>query len=122
VSADRVDDGNSEMTLIEAMAALEAAGFGADFHVVAGPEPLVKCGSCGVTMAAADIEVVRVLRLEGESDPAEEVMVAGVRCVACGCRGVLVASYGPMADPADADVVVALADFRTPPPDAAPSG
>jgi len=119
--ADRVEDGNAEMTLVEAMARLEGAGFGADFHVVAGPRAQVKCGSCGVTMAPADIEVVRVLRLEGESDPAEEAMVAGVRCVACGCRGVLVASYGPMADPADADVVAALADLRIP-PDAPPPG
>jgi hypothetical protein len=117
-----VDDGNSEMTLLEAMASLEAAGFGADFHVVAGPEPLVKCGTCGVTTAPGAIEVLQVLRLEGESDPAEEVIVAGVRCVACGCRGVLVASYGPMADPADADVVAALANARTPPPDSPPPG
>jgi ferredoxin len=117
VGADRVDDGNSEMTLVEAMASLEAAGFQGDFHVAAGPEPLVKCGSCGVTMAASAVEVIQVLRLEGESDPAEEVMVAGVRCVACGCRGVLVASYGPMADPADADVVIALANAGRRPPE-----
>jgi hypothetical protein len=45
-------------------------------------------------------------------------MVAGVRCVACGCRGVFVASYGPMADPADADVVAALAEASSPPPGA----
>jgi hypothetical protein len=113
-----LNGGSSEMTLVEAMASLEAEGFNADFHVVAGPEPLVKCGSCGVTMAPTAVEVVHVLRLEGESDPAEEVMVAGVRCVACGCRGVLVASYGPMADPADADVVVALAEPNSPPPGA----
>jgi hypothetical protein len=107
-------EASTGLTLLEAMAMLEADGFGADFHVVPGPQPLVRCGSCGVTMAADTIEVVRVLRLEGESDPAEEVMVAGVRCVACGCRGVLVASYGPMADPADADVVTALADAQKP--------
>lgn len=106
------------MTLIEAMSRLEAEGFTADFHVAAAAEPLVKCGTCGLTMAPKAIEVVQVLRLEGESDPAEEVMVAGVRCVACGCRGVLVASYGPMADPADSDVVAALAEVSTPPPGA----
>jgi hypothetical protein len=118
VGADRDDDGNSEMTLVEAMARLEAAGFQGDFHVVAGPEAQVKCGSCGTTMAPGAIEVVKVLRLEGESDPAEEVIVAGVRCVACGCRGVLVASYGPMADPSDADVVAALSNPCQAPPGA----
>ena len=106
------------MTLVEAMATLEAEGFTADFHVAPGAEPLVKCGTCGLTMTPKAVEVVHVLRLEGESDPAEEVMVAGVRCVACGCRGVLVASYGPMADPADADVVAALAEASSPPPGA----
>jgi hypothetical protein len=113
-------DASTGLTLLEAMAMLEADGFPADFHVVAGAEPLVRCGSCGVTMTPDTIEVVRVLRLEGESDPAEEVIVAGVRCVACGCRGVLVASYGPMADPADAGVVVALADARPRAPEPPP--
>jgi hypothetical protein len=98
------------LTLLEATATLEADGFLADFHVVSRPEALVKCGSCGVTMSPRTIEVVRVLRVEGESDPADEAMVAGVRCVACGCRGVLIATYGPMADAADAEVVAALAD------------
>ena len=102
------------LTLLEAMAMLEADGFPADFHVVAGSEPMVRCGSCGVTMAPGTIEVLRVLRIEGESDPADENVVAGVRCVACGCRGVLVASYGPMADGADVDVVAAL--VNAPPP------
>jgi hypothetical protein len=98
------------LTLLEATAMLEAEGFLADFHVVSSPDVLVKCGSCGVTLSPRTIEVVRVLRIEGESDPADEAMVAGVRCVACGCRGVLIATYGPMADAADAEVVAALAD------------
>ena len=103
------------LTLLEAMATLEADGFPADFHVVAEPEPLVRCGTCGVTMAPTAIEVVRILRIEGESDPADENMVAGVRCVACGCRGTLVASYGPVADGADTDVVAALTTAEQPP-------
>ena len=103
------------LTLLEAMATLEADGFSADFHVVAVPEPMVRCGTCGVTMAPGTIEVLRVLRIEGESDPADENVVAGVRCVACGSRGVLVAAYGPVADAADADVVAALVDARSRP-------
>jgi ribosomal protein S27E len=101
------------LTLTEATAALEVDGFHADFHVVSDPEPRVRCGSCGTTMSPRTIEVVRVLRIEGESDPADEAMVAGVRCVTCGCRGVLIATYGPAADAADAEVVAALADAPT---------
>ena len=100
------------LTLLEATATLEADGFGADFHVVSDPEPRVRCRTCGATMAPREIEVVRVLRVEGESDPADEAIVAGVRCIVCGCRGVLVVPYGPIADAADAEVVAALADAR----------
>ncbi|MGH8976346.1 MAG: hypothetical protein ACRD0C_24415 [Acidimicrobiia bacterium] len=110
------------LTLLEATETLEATGFLADFHVVSDPEPLVRCGTCGTTMSPRTIEVVRVLRIEGESDPADEAMVAGVRCVACGCRGVLIATYGPMADASDADVVAALSDARPPTSEGVPPG
>jgi hypothetical protein len=100
------------LTLLEATKTLEAEGFSADFHVVSDPEPLVRCSSCGTTMAPGAIEVLRLLRIEGESDPADEAMVAGVRCVACGCRGVLVVAYGPIADAAEAAVGAALVDAR----------
>lgn len=103
----------SGMTIREAIGTLEAAGFTSSFRVVPdGAEPTVKCDTCGVTMPAATIEVLEMIRLEGESDPADEAVVAGVRCVSCGCRGVLVATYGSAADPSDSDAVVALVDRR----------
>lgn len=103
----------SDLTIREAIGTLEAAGFTSSFHVVpdAAP-PTVKCDTCGTTMPAATIEVLELFRLEGESDPADEAVVAGARCESCGCRGVLVATYGPAADPSDADTVVALVDRR----------
>ncbi|MGH8991882.1 MAG: hypothetical protein ACRDZ7_10200 [Acidimicrobiia bacterium] len=111
-----------DLTILEAIGTLEAAGFKAGFHVVpGGSEPLVACDSCGVTMAATAIEVLQLFRLEGDSDPADEAVVAGVRCLACGCRGTLVATYGPMADPADADVVAALVDSRRRPSGSLPT-
>jgi hypothetical protein len=101
----------SDLTVLEAVAELRAAGFDADFNVVSDPEPGVSCG-CGARMPATELEVLKVFRIEGESDPADEVIVAGVRCATCGAKGVLVASYGPMADPADSDVVAALSRRR----------
>jgi len=99
----------SEMTLVEALDSLAADGFTGEFHVVATDDgPMIRCGSCGALIRAADAEVVRLIRLEGESDPSEEVIVAGLRCSRCGALGTLVATYGPMADGADADVVAAL--------------
>ncbi|MGH9040010.1 MAG: hypothetical protein ACRDZ3_07255 [Acidimicrobiia bacterium] len=105
-------DATDGQTMLGAIKSLEAAGFTSSFHVVPGAEPTVKCDTCGATMPAATIEILEIFRLEGESDPADEAIVAGVRCVSCGCRGVLVATYGPAADPADADTVVALTDHR----------
>lgn len=102
----------SEMTLLEALARLEAAGFTGEFRVVVEPGPMVACGKCGARINPAALEIEQVFRLEGESDPSEEVVVAGLHCSGCGMDGVLVATYGPMADPADADVVLALTDHR----------
>jgi hypothetical protein len=101
----------SDLTVIEAVEELRAEGFDGDFRVTVDPEPSVTC-DCGARMPATAVEVLKVLRIEGESDPADEVLVAGVRCSTCGSRGVLVVSYGPMADPADADVVAALSRRR----------
>jgi hypothetical protein len=101
-----------DMTLLEAINDLQADGYTADFYVVVAARPLIRCARCGATMSPADAEVLRLVRLEGESDPADEAIVAGLRCAACGAAGVLVAMYGPMADGAEADVVVALVDAR----------
>jgi len=102
----------SELTLVEALESLAAEGFAADFRVVAGDRPMIRCSSCGVVISPEDAEVVRIIRLEGTSDPSEEVVVAGIRCSGCGSQGTLVATYGPIADGADADVVAALVDKR----------
>jgi hypothetical protein len=101
----------SGLTVLEAVAALRDRGFDTDFTVVRDGDATVACG-CGVQVPATSIEVIEVLRVEGESDPADEVIVAGVWCAACGARGVLVAGYGPMAERADADVVAALSRSR----------
>ena len=103
----------SEMTLIEALETLVAEGFSSEFRVVPSADgTMVRCSQCGLAISPADAEVLRLFRLEGESDPSEEVFVAGLQCPRCGARGTLVASYGPVADSADADVVAALVDRR----------
>jgi hypothetical protein len=101
----------SGLTLAEALERLATAGFDGNFAVVGG-EGTIRCDKCGATVPPDRVEVLELYRIEGESDPADEAVVAGVRCGQCGARGVLVATYGPMADPADADVVVALMDSR----------
>lgn len=83
-----------------------AQGWSGQAEAVEGGQ--VRWPACGHQAAASDLEVVRMRRMEGASDPADMLAVVAVACPTCGQRGVLVAHYGPMADAADADVLVDL--------------
>lgn len=94
--------------LLAILEGLAADGFGSSFSVV--PEGRLRCDTCGTEHAAADVEVFRVRRLEGASDPDDMQLVAALGCPTCSTRGVVVLGYGPAAGEADSDVVVALPD------------
>jgi hypothetical protein len=100
-----------EMTVTEAVRLLEDRGFTGDFHVASDPPGLV-CGRCRHRVAAAEAEVIELLRFEGASDPGDEAVVAALRCRQCGHEGTLVAAYGAAADAAEAEVLAALSDGR----------
>ena len=102
---------NREITVTEAMSTLEQQGHTGQFSVVEGPPGLV-CGECDHRVSPDEAEVVELFRFEGESDPADEAVVAGLRCTNCGQLGTLTAAYGMSADPAEADVLALLADVR----------
>ena len=62
----------------------------------------------------ADTAVVdHTFRFEGPSDPGDEAIVLGVSCPEWGSKGVIVAAYGPDADPEEAAVLVALTRGRS---------
>ncbi len=92
-------------TVLEAVHLLEADGYGASFSL--GPNG-VRCGAAGSSHLAESVEVVRVFRFEGPSDPDEQAIVYALRCPTCGARGSLVSAYGPAADPAVTDRLVML--------------
>jgi len=52
--------------------------------------------------------VDHTFRFEGPSDPGDEAIVLGVRCPEWNSKGVIVSAYGPDADPAEAELLVAL--------------
>lgn len=104
-----MDQPHPDMTIVEAIDALRAAGFRGDFAIREGG---VRCGGCGHAHAPDELDIERIYRIEGQSDPADEALVAGLRCQGCGSLGVLVAGYGPTADPAEADVLKRLVDDR----------
>ena len=100
-----------EITVTEAVSTLEQQGYTGQFCVVEGPPGLV-CGHCHHRASPDQAEVVELFRFEGESDPADEAVVAGLRCTSCGRLGILTAAYGMSADPAEADVLALLGDAR----------
>jgi hypothetical protein len=110
-SADAMGEVHAEVaeapgTVTEAVALLASDGYGDDLHLDGGQ---LACTSCGTSHAPDTIEVDRVFRFEGPSDPADEAIVLALRCPACGTKGSLVSAFGPDADPDLAEAFVYLA-------------
>jgi hypothetical protein len=104
--------GAEPTTVLEAVNALAAEGFGASIFLRDGA---LRCDACGQGHAVPKAEVVRVYRFEGPSDPDEEAVVYALRCPVCGAGGTLVSSFGPGSDPELADHLVMLDErFRRP--------
>ena len=97
----------TEPTVTQEIARLRAAGYSADFAVTAQGQ--LQCGSCGHSHPASDAVIESTARFEGQSDPADQAIVFGLRCRSCACLGVLVAAYGPTATAEEAAVVTTLA-------------
>lgn len=83
-------------TVSEAVALLERDGYTAEFVLTDG---VARCGVCHHEHSVGELIIERVYRFEGDSDPADEAIVIGVRCAECGSRGVVVSAFGPDADP-----------------------
>jgi hypothetical protein len=98
------------LTMTEALARFEAEGYTAQFGVVEGG--LVRCYSCHTDHDPASMEINAILRIEGASDPDDEVAVVAMTCPACGCKGTAVLKYGPEATPDESEVLRALEDRR----------
>jgi len=99
-----LSDGDSP--LVEVLDNLDHDGFEGQFRAIDGGE--IKCLTCRRIFPAEMTNADHVTRLEGESDPADMVMVVPVRCPACRARGSLVLGYGPDSSSEDSDVLVAL--------------
>lgn len=93
-------------TVTEALAELEADGYTDDLRLKNGR---VYCPRCGTSHATNEVEVDRVYRFEGPSDPADEAIVLGLTCPSCGSKGTLVSAFGPDAEPELAEAFVYMA-------------
>ena len=101
----------ADPTVMEEIEALRARGYTADFSVTADGQ--LRCDTCGHTHRPSDAEIESTARFEGASNPDDQAVVFGLRCDACGLRGVLVTAYGPTASAEEAAVLTALASPGT---------
>lgn len=97
-------------TLADVMRHYERHGFPSRF--AARPGGNVRCLSCRRDNPARWVKLLALHRLEGESDPGEEVVVAALECPACEERGTLALSFGPSASIEDRLVLSLLDDHR----------
>lgn len=92
------------------IARYEALGFKGQFGSRAGGK--VACFTCRKEHNAGDVKVHALHRLEGTSDPADEMTVAALVCPACDAKGTLSLSYGATASAEDRLVLKRLRDRR----------
>ena len=99
--------GNPDDTSLgRVLAELERDGWTGQLQPLEGGR--LRCVTCRTEFDAADVDADAVRRLEGASDPDDDVIVVPVVCPGCSTRAVLIAHYGPEASPEDADVVFAM--------------
>ena len=115
------DPPSDNTTLTEVVDGYRDSGFSGDFWAEEGAS--VRCGGCASVMDARRFVMHSLRRLEGASDPDDMVAVAATTCPVCNSNGTIVLGYGPMSSRTDADVLMAMQDFRDDdvlPPDAGP--
>jgi hypothetical protein len=99
-----------DRTLSEVLAELAAEGFPED--VLVREDGQLCCRGCGHCVAAEDMQLRALRRIEGASDPADMAAVLGLECPACGARGAAIVRYGPEAGPGDEVVLRHIDDKR----------
>ena len=92
------------------LATFRDEGFTYDFR--SRPAGIVECGGCHAPHPADALELHRLERLEGDSDPSEMLAVCAVTCPTCGIKGTLVLTFGPESTREDDEVLELLDDAR----------
>jgi hypothetical protein len=100
------------LRLDQALQALEGQGFLAVFKPVSGGRVL--CTGCALESPAREMRVLAQHRIEGVSDPADEMLVVGLRCPGCDALGTMALAYGPRTLREEADVLRTLRPLRRP--------
>jgi len=85
---------------------IENGGGHGQFRAVA--DARIQCLTCRAIFDADSVSAEVLERLEGPTDPADEMLVVPLACPNCGTAGSLGLSYGPQASIEESDVLRAL--------------
>jgi hypothetical protein len=97
-------------TVVEVLKGFEDAGYSGNFG--AREEAMVICFTCRKETPAREVQLEKLRRTEGASDPDDMVAVAAVVCPHCGTKGTLVLHFGAEATPEENEVLRDLEDHR----------
>jgi len=100
----------TDTTLTEVVDDLRRLGFTNDVRVT--PEGMLCCRVCEHCIAAQDMDLLELRRVEGTSDPGDMAAALGLRCVSCGALGTAIVRFGPEASREDAMVLEHVPDHR----------
>jgi hypothetical protein len=109
-SPEDLSEAHQEPSVVEILRDYAGAGFSGD--AFAGEYGLILCGSCQSRVAASYVQVYSIRRLEGASDPADNVAVLALICPVCQSRATMVLKYGPEASPDEVTIWHQTKDCR----------
>src|SRR3954447_25812986 len=92
-------------TVTEAIELLRGAGYTDDVDLI---DDHVRCARTASSCELSAVQIDRTFRFEGDSDPADEAIVLGLRFPNSDVRAVLVSAFGQDAEPEVADFLAGL--------------
>jgi len=100
-------------TVSEALNDLAKRGFTHDFNIHKEADCLI-CNSTMTQLSPDEFEILETYRFEGETDPADEMIVFAIASKKHNLKGTLLNAYGIYADTSTSKIVEKLSNFISP--------
>jgi hypothetical protein len=95
-----------EKTLVTILDELRKEGYTEDFNL---QENCLECRNGNFQFFHHEFQVDKYFRLEGETDPSEELVIYAISAIHSDMKGVLINNYGIYADPIASEMLDKLA-------------
>lgn len=94
-------------TASEAINDLAKRGYTSDFKLIADQECIV-CNTTATQLSPEEFQIDETHRFEGETDPADEMIVHAISSTKYNLKGVIVNGYGTYADTSTFKIIALL--------------